>query len=132
MPRTRPFLLAAGLLVAGLLATSALAQSPDSTGLVHLDQTEPVLIGGLAALRRGTVYPESARRDGLEGCVIVQSVVAADGTPTRIVVARGVRADLDSAAVAAVRLVRFVPGRMQDGRAVAARTSLPVTFAPFR
>ena len=127
MPRTRRFLLAAGL-----LATSALAQSPDSTGLVHLDQTEPVLIGGLAALRRGTVYPESARRDGLEGRVIVQSVVAADGTPTRIVVARGVRADLDAAAVAAVRLVRFVPGRMQDGRAVAARTSLPVTFPLFR
>ncbi len=87
----------------------------------------PELIGGVAALQAALVYPEEARRDSVEGRVILRFVVTAEGASDQIEVARSVDPRLDAAAVEALRAARFTPGR-QDGRAVAVRMTLPVSF----
>lgn len=109
-----------------LLSLPVWAQTPPDS-LVDVADVQPVLIGGLAALQRGVVYPEAERRAGAQGRVIVQFVVDEAGAPTDIQVVRSVSSGLDSAAVVAVQDARFTPG-LQEGRAVKVRFTLPVTF----
>jgi TonB family protein len=87
----------------------------------------PEVIGGIEALQRRIRYPDEARRAGTRGRVFVQFVVDERGVPTDIEVVRGIGDGCDEAAVAAVALSRFTPGR-HGGRPVRVRMALPVTF----
>jgi TonB family protein len=57
------------------------------------------------------VYPEDARRKGLEGVVVLRYLITRDGRVTRIKVVSG-REPFVSAALAAVRTWRYQPGRL--------------------
>jgi len=82
------------------------------------------MAGIVAAVERYLVVPPAAP----EGRVFVQFVVTKAGAVSQPRIAKGLRADADSAVVAAVRhLPRFTPGR-QGGRAVAVSFTLPVTI----
>ena len=73
-------------------------------------------------------YPESARRAGIEGTVLLKLHVLADGGVASVTIERSSdHADLDHAAVQAIRRWRFEPAR-KDHRAVAAWAVLPVEF----
>ena len=96
-------------------------------GPFEVVETPPELIGGLEALAAAVVYPEAARREGVEGQVVVQFVVDTDGSVIQPAVLRSPDERLSEAALAAVRSVRFTPG-MQDGEAVRVRFAVPVTF----
>ncbi|HEX9952544.1 MAG TPA: TonB family protein [Rubricoccaceae bacterium] len=115
-------------LLAALLAGHAAAaqQAPADTSDVY--EVPPEIVGGLAALQDNIAYPSADRRAGRQGTVIVRFVVTASGKPAAVEVARGVSPGLDSAAVAGVRALRFVPGR-QGGQAVDVRMSVPVRFS---
>jgi TonB family protein len=58
--------------------------------------------------RVDAVYPEQARRDGIEGVVTVQVVIEKDGSVSDATVIRS-RGPLDEAAIAALRQWRFEP-----------------------
>src|SRR5262245_15827210 len=74
------------------------------------------------------VYPSSARQLGIQGTSLLRVHVAADGRVTDSVVARSAgHADMDEAAMAAVRQWRFEPGR-RGQEAVAMWVVLPVEF----
>ena len=87
----------------------------------------PELVGGLAALAQTVVYPEAARRAGVEGRVVVQFVVDETGAVRDPVAVRSDSDLLSQAAVDAVRQQRFTPGRV-EGRPVKVRFAVPVTF----
>lgn len=72
------------------------------------------------------VYPDAARKAGVEGTVMVQALVLEDGTvgDCRIV---GSIPMLDEAAVAAVRQWRFKPA-LNKGNPVAVWVAVPVKF----
>lgn len=107
----------------------AAAQTPsDSTFVCGFPEVSPVLIGGIEALHASVVYPESERRLGTQGRVIVRFLITAEGVPTEVEVARSVSPGLDAAAVAAVRAARFLPGTLY-GEPVPMRMTLPVQFA---
>ncbi len=73
-------------------------------------------------------YPETARRRGNQGRVIVRVNVSADGEPLALSVARSSGyTTLDEAAIAAVRQWRFVPAR-RFGQPVAAEAEVPIVF----
>jgi periplasmic protein TonB len=77
---------------------------------------------------RPPVYPESARRRGEQGRVILRVSVAPDGDPTQVVVGHSSGfTSLDDAALDAVRRWRFVPA-MQSGHPVQAVAEVPVLF----
>lgn len=73
-------------------------------------------------------YPRQARRRGLEGQVLLEVEVRADGRPGRIdIVASSGHSILDRAALEGLRQWRFQPAR-RGGRAVDATLRVPVSF----
>ncbi|MCH8569527.1 MAG: energy transducer TonB [Balneolales bacterium] len=87
----------------------------------------PEMIGGQRALYRNLVYPNIARRSGIEGRVILQFIVDENGRPQDINILRDPGGGLGDAAVNALRQVRFTPG-MQRGKAVRVQLTQPVVF----
>ena len=77
---------------------------------------------------RPPVYPESARRRGQQGRVILQVNVSPEGRPVTVSVEQssGVPS-LDAAALTAVERWRFVPAT-QAGVPVAATADVPILF----
>ena len=99
--------------------------APDTTETFDVAEVQPVLIGGAAAIQ--PEYPPLARQAGIQGRVIVQFIVDTDGTVTDARAVRSPHEMLSQAALAAVRDLRFEPGR-QRGEPVRVRFALPVSF----
>lgn len=72
-------------------------------------------------------YTQQARRAGLEGEVLLEMVVTADGTVTDVRVIRRLGAGLDERAVAAVRQWQFSPA-LRHGTRVAVLVEVAVEF----
>jgi len=98
----------------------------DSEIFLIVDE-DPELIGGLQGLQRRIVYPEFARRAGIEGRVIVEFIVDEYGNVLDPIVRRGIGGGCDEVALEAVRNAKFIPGKHQ-GRAVKVQYSLPINF----
>ena len=82
----------------------------------------------LKFLQDNLKYPESAKKNNLEGRVIVQFVVEKDGTPTEFNVVRSVDPDLDAEALRVLKTMpKWKPG-MQKGEAVRVKFTVPVAF----
>ena len=74
------------------------------------------------------VYPERARLRGIEGEVMIEAVIAADGgVEPNIRVVRSIP-ELDEAAVDAFRRWRFSPARDSEGHALRVLLQAPVRF----
>ncbi|HHP7238635.1 M56 family metallopeptidase [Longibacter sp.] len=87
----------------------------------------PKIVGGLQAVQEAMQYPESAYEAGVEGRVLVQFVVDANGNVQEATIAQGVHDLLDDEALRVVRATDFTPGR-QNGKAVPVEMTLPITF----
>jgi protein TonB len=74
------------------------------------------------------VYPEAARRSNVRGVVVLDAIIAADGTVVHLHPLSGPEG-LTSAAMDAVRWWRFRPYRVQ-GEAAPVETSLAIEFRP--
>ncbi|MEN6445634.1 MAG: energy transducer TonB [Candidatus Cloacimonas sp.] len=103
--------------------SSPTQQSEDETPVNFVPYDDPpVVIGKIEP-----AYPEFARRNKLEGTVILEVEVLKDGSIRDIRVRRGVGGGLDEAAIEAVRKVKFQPGR-SSGQAVDCLVIIPVEF----
>ena len=89
--------------------------------------TPPTPIGGMESLVAQFKYPESAKKDSIEGKVVVKVRIDETGIVRDCRVIRGVRSDLDSAAVNTVRNVKFTPA-ISQGKPVAATVMIPIDF----
>ncbi|MBR5062130.1 MAG: energy transducer TonB [Prevotella sp.] len=73
-------------------------------------------------------YPEAAKKAGLQGRVVVQFIVEADGSISNAKVVRSVSEELDAEAVRVIeKMPKWKPG-MQNGKAVRVRYSIPIAF----
>lgn len=88
----------------------------------------PDPIGGFAAIQSKLVYPEIARKAGIEGTVTVQAKISERGEviDTRILVPLG-NSGCNEAAVAAIKAVKWKPAKQRD-KPVAVWVSIPVRF----
>lgn len=92
------------------------------------EERASVVSDPIALNRIVPVYPRSARRKGHEGSTTVEIVVADDGTVSHAdVVASSGYAELDAAALGAVRTARFAPAT-EDGVSVSGRLRLTFDF----
>jgi TonB family protein len=73
-------------------------------------------------------YPELARKERVQGAVLLEMVVGSDGVPSRIEVHLPAGHGFDERAIQSVSQWRFTPG-MKDGKPVAIRAGVEVTFA---
>ncbi len=87
----------------------------------------PKIKGGLASLMQAVDYPVLARKNNIEGNVIVKIVVNEKGIPLEPVIIRSPSPLLEEAALEAVMKQRFEPGR-QRGQAVKVEMVIPVKF----
>lgn len=77
---------------------------------------------------RPPIYPENARRRGIQGRVLLRVSVSTEGAPVTVSIAQSSgAATLDDAAVAAVRQWRFVPAS-QGNRPIAGSAEVPIEF----
>lgn len=87
----------------------------------------PEPIGGIAAIQKNIVYPELAKRAGVQGRVFVKAYVDEQGNVTKVDLIKGIGAGCDEAAMNAVKMTKFKPGK-QRGKAVKVQVSIPVIF----
>jgi TonB family protein len=94
---------------------------------LSFEAQKPEIIGGRGALYLQIDYPERARLMGIEGRLKLHFTVAEDGYVRNIEVGKSLHPLCDSAAVRAIRAVRFSPAT-RDGEAIPVRMSLPIRF----
>jgi protein TonB len=99
--------------------------SDDQIVFVPHDE-EPVPIGGFEAIQRRLVYPDFARKAGVEGKVLVYALIDVDGTVVNTKVMKSV-VGCDDAAVNAIKAVKWKPA-MQRDRPVKVWVMVPVEF----
>ncbi|GAB5409885.1 MAG: hypothetical protein BalsKO_22500 [Balneolaceae bacterium] len=87
----------------------------------------PKLIGGLSGLQSKVEYPEMAKKEGIEGRVIVQFIINKNGDVENPKIIRGIGGGCDEAALEAIKAVKFEPG-FQRGQSVRVQYSLPIIF----
>jgi TonB family protein len=92
----------------------------------------PDFPGGEPALRNFMMimlrYPKAARKNGVQGEVVVQFTIERDGSVDDVKVIRHVSPDIDAEAVKVVkRMPRWHPGLIDD-EPVAVRHTLPLHF----
>ncbi len=120
----------AGVLVMFMLAVmlgvplSGSAQPSGNAG----QNTEEIPIYDPDELRRLIVYPERARRSEIEGTVIVNLLVDKEGKVAKTKIFQGKHPLLDTAAVEALRTMRFTPAK-ENGKPVAVWVQIPVVFS---
>lgn len=116
--RHRPRIVHGWLLALLCLATPALAQQPVTPKIVEGTQVQPV-------------YPDSARRLGIQGTTTLRVQVRADGQVGEVSVEQSAgHPDLDQAAADAVRRWRFEPARRgKEAVAMSVRLAIKFTLA---
>ncbi len=72
-------------------------------------------------------YPKKARKNRIQGTVILKVIVAPDGKPHDIRVDKGVGYGLDEEAIKTVQKWRFQPS-LRDGQPVAVQINVEVAF----
>ncbi len=82
----------------------------------------PVVIGSIVP-----IYPEFARKNRVQGTVVLEVEVLKDGSVRNIHVRRSVPGGLDQAAIEAVKKVKFQPGR-SSGQPVDVLLIMPIEF----
>lgn len=80
-----------------------------------------------AALTRRVKYPELARRNGIEGVVLVGALIGKDGRIERIQIIESENEVLNAAAVKAVQETSFTPAK-QNGQPVRVWARVPIRF----
>lgn len=93
----------------------------------------PEFPGGMAGITEyldiAIRYPDEARRNKIEGSVLVKFTVNADGGIENVAVQRSVQAVLDSEAVRVIRAMpNWTPAQAQ-GKPVSASMALPINFS---
>lgn len=78
-------------------------------------------------LRSAVRYPELARRQQIEGKVIIKAYISADGTIRDAFVATSDNALLEAAALHGMRQIRYEPA-LQNGRPTGCWIYIPVSF----
>ncbi len=87
----------------------------------------PEPIGGIAAIQKRIVYPEIAKRAGVQGRVYVKAFVNENGSVEKVMLVKGIGAGCDEEALRAVKATKFKPGR-QRGKPVKVQVMIPVLF----
>jgi len=110
-----------------LVLEPAAPPSPEQTSSPPFRVTD-----GITAPRRLSSvmprYTEEAKKERLQGMVIVQTVIEKDGTVSDVQILKGLPRGLSEAAAEAIRQWTFEPARDKSGRPVAVYYNLTVNF----
>ena len=107
-------------------------EMPDSTNKVSFVDTPATFPGGVQKLMewisQHLVYPPTAIDEQIQGRVVIQIQVKADGTIGNVKIIKGVHPDLDTEALRVVKSLPKFNFAMLNGKAVESLFTLPITF----
>lgn len=87
----------------------------------------PEPINGLKGIQEKIVYPEIAKKVGIEGKVFVRAFVDEIGKVTKVELVKGIGGGCDEAAMDAILKTSFKPGK-QRGKPVKVEVIIPIVF----
>jgi TonB family protein len=91
-------------------------------------ENSPKPIGGLKGIEEKVVYPEIARKAGIQGQVQIRVYVDKEGKPTRCEVLRSLGNNgCDEAAKRAIMETKFIPAMLRD-KAIPFHLIIPIDF----
>jgi protein TonB len=99
----------------------------EETGYFVAVEEMPEPLGGVKSIQEKIVYPEIAKRAGVEGKVFVKAFVDETGKVTNAEIVKGIGAGCDEAAIDAVLQTKFSPGK-QRGRPIKVQVTIPIVF----
>ena len=105
---------------------------PDANGVYEVVEQMPAYPGGmdkmLEFLSKNIKYPAEAQKEKIEGRVIVQFIVDAEGNIKNPKILRGINPLMDAEAIrVTLAMPKWIPGK-QNGKAVATKYTYPVVF----
>lgn len=130
-------IMVSGLLVAQAIPAGTLYAAtslPAETSLK--DNQDPYLpfaevmpepVGGLEAIYKKIVYPEAAKKTGLEGKVYILVFVNETGGVDDAKIVKDIGGGCGDAAVKAIKSVKYTPGK-SGGAAVKVKLSMAISF----
>ena len=89
--------------------------------------TPPEVVGGIGQVGKHLVYPEKARKAGLEGEVEIIAYISKKGKLTEAFVEISLNPECDKAAVKALKSVKWKPA-LKDNKPVSAWVTVPIKF----
>jgi protein TonB len=110
--------LAAGLALAGVSGPAQAKQENKDK-----DVTKPVPINKI-----NPTYPEEAKKEKIQGEVVLTIVISAEGKVLDVTVKKSVDERLSKAAIEAVRQWTFEPGKDAKGKAVQVKSDITIMF----
>jgi Ca-activated chloride channel family protein len=78
-------------------------------------------------IQNNIIYPEEARKEGIEGKVVIRALIDSQGKPTNIKVIYSDNTILDSAAIQAILKSTFTPATIAD-KPTSAWVTIPIQF----
>jgi protein TonB len=105
---------------------------PDTNAVLIVAQEIAEFPGGneemIKFISKNLVYPKDAVKAGIEGNVIVQFVVEKDGSPSNIIIKKGLGYGCDEEVIRVVKAMpKWKPGK-QNGKPARVQMVLPVKF----
>ncbi len=118
--------------VACAISSSGVFLEEEDNVVFQTVESMPGFVGGDQALMKflsaNIKYPEAAKKNNIQGRVIVQFDVDIDGSIKNIFVVRSVSPELDAEAIRVIKLMpKWIPGK-QRGKTVRVKYTLPVNF----
>ena len=101
-------------------------EAPEDMYHVTVDKM-PSPVGGMTDIVKRIKYPEEAKRQGIEGKVIVKLFIDELGNPQNSKVIKGVNPLLDAEARDVLMKTKFYPGKI-DGKPVKVQVAIPIVF----
>ena len=116
-----------------LIDTTPKICKPDVYEVVGMVESFPEFKGGeearLKFLKENLIYPEEAKKQKIEGKVVVEFIVEEDGSLTDIQILKSVSPILDEEVLRIVRLMPKWKPAEQKGKPVRRKQTMPITFS---
>lgn len=87
----------------------------------------PDPIGGIRGIAKNVIYPEEAKKAGVEGKVVIQALIDENGDVIKTSILKSLGSGCDEAALKAIKKTKFTPG-MNKGKKVKAEVKIPISF----
>lgn len=104
----------------------------ESDDVFSVVENSPKFPGGddarLVYLQKAITYPESARKDKVEGTVYVTFIVEIDGSISNAKILRGIRKDIDEVALETINSMPLWEPGTQRGKPVPVQFNMPLKF----
>jgi TonB family protein len=114
-----------------LLAHIVNGQNIDSTEIYMITFVEeaPLFKGDLKKfIQNELVYPLSAKKDNLEGTIVISFKIDTLGLTTNHKVVKGIREDLNNEALRVAKLIKFERPALQKGIPLEVEYNIPIKF----